>query len=484
MKKKKYSYREMNQAHNKISELKLHIAEIELHQKLVAKLLSADNQNPHVEKYFELLNNDFMRFANKEISLRGGAAALLELQAIGGELKLVGSYPDFYKKRLVAVAGGFSAGKSAFISSLFQDTALHLPAGIEPTTAIPTYVLNDAQNGLDGFSQKGGVIDLLDIDPKFLDKLNHGFLRTFGFNLKSIMPFVFLKTPIPYEHLCFIDTPGYNPSAVSEGYTSEDIQTAEEFAKNADALLWVIGVDAHGTIAKSDLDFLGSIYANGNKRKPLYVVLNKADLRPQHQLEEVMKEIADTLDDYDLEIAGICAYSSNERSEYTYQKQSLSDFLKKLDKPSDKQRSILRRLYLEVDKKYQYAILKNIKEMKAIHGALNSLQLDLLQAGISNLGSDLHEKIEKLKLLFKSENKQKEMQRQLAYIMEEMEKTVKSLFDEKIKWSRKVWKLEEIRLDSNFALLKQKDELPDELGGHGGQENAGSVDKQYWEFRS
>ena len=56
--------------------------------------------------------------------------------------------------------------------------------------------------------------------------------------------------------------------------------------------MWLIGLDSNGTISKSDLDFLD--HAGQYSQKPLYIVLNKADLRPYDQLEEIMAEIADT----------------------------------------------------------------------------------------------------------------------------------------------------------------------------------------------
>lgn len=470
---------ELNQANSQIAQLNQHIAEIELRQTLVAKLLSATNQNPHVAQYFHLLNHDFLAFANEEDSLQDEAAALLELQAIGDELKLIGSYPEFYKKRSVAIAGGFSAGKSEFISSLFQDTSVRLPIGIEPTTAIPTYALNGEQNGLVGCSQNGGVINLLDIDPNFQHKLSHNFIRAFGFNLKSIMPFVFLTTPMQYAHLCFIDTPGYNPADVADGHTSEDIKTAEEFVQNAEALLWLIGLDSNGTIAKSDLDFLDNVHQNVGK--PLYIVLNKADLRPQDQLEDIMDEIVDTLDDYDIEIVGISAYSSISKTEYVYRKQSLFDFLNELDTPSDKHHLILQRLY-QIDEKYQRAILQTIKESKQINAVLSGLKLDLLQEGFDDLGSNLYEKISKMNALFVVKH-QEEMLHKLTYVVAQMEATINQLFGQEGSLKRKVWTIEEIELSDKFARLTQKDELPDELENevsktNQGKQNSGSLKKK------
>ena len=457
------SEQEVAQKEAELDSLNGKVAEQQLRQTLIAKLLSASNRNQGVLDYYHLLNHDFLEFANQEDSLEEEAAAFLELQAIGDELKVVASYPEFYKKRSLAIAGGFSAGKSEFISSLFEDPSVRLPIGIEPTTAIPTYALNGKENGVIGCSQNGGVVDLLEIDPDFQHKLSHNFIRSFGFNLKNIMPFVFMTTPMKYGHLCFIDTPGYNPSDVEGGHTSEDIKTAEEFVQNAEALLWLIGLDANGTISKSDLEFLTHIGRNDQETKPLYIVLNKADLRPVDQLEDVMQEIVETLDDYDIEVAGISAYSSKKKKEFLFHNQPLHEFLAELDRPSEKQSLILQRLYA-VDAKYQRAILRTVKENRQVSKTLSGLKLDLLENGFDDIDSDLYGKINKMQALFDSMGKKQiEHLKQLERVMTKMAESVNRVFGQPGKVKRKTWMPEDIELDDKYARLNQKDELPEEL---------------------
>ena len=451
--------KQLEQAQQELEQLQKNLSESELRQTLIADLLSANNLNLGVRQYFQLLGGDFLEFANQEDSLKDEAAAFLELQAIGDELKVIGAYPEFYKKRSIAIAGGFSAGKSEFISSLFEDPNIRLPIGIEPTTAIPTYALNGQENGVIGCSQNGGVIDLLKIDPDFQQKLSHNFIRSFGFNLKTIMPFVFMTTPMKFEHLCFIDTPGYNPSDVADGHTAEDVKTAQEFVQNSEALLWLIGLDSNGTISKSDLDFLD--HARQYSEKPLYIVLNKADLRPYDQLEEIMAEIADTLDDYDIEIAGISAYSSITKEEYLYHKQSLHAFLASLDQPSEKQTLLMQRLFA-VDEKYQRAILRTIKENKQINETLSGFKLDLLENGFDDLSSDLYEKLGKMNSIFTIKQKEEHL-KQLETVTMKIVAAIEQVFGQPSKVKRKNWTQDEIELDEKFVRLTQKEQMPDEL---------------------
>ncbi len=89
-----------------------------------------------------------------------------------------------------------------------------------------------------GRSQNGGVVELSDFS------FDHKTLNAFGFDLKSIMPFMILSAPLPFKHLCFIDTPGYNPS--NQGYTGGDRQASEEYLNHAKHILWFISCERWG----------------------------------------------------------------------------------------------------------------------------------------------------------------------------------------------------------------------------------------------
>lgn len=441
--KERYVVKRYNMEKNneKIAQLSLKLKDLELQQQVVAALLSANHIHPSVNQYLNLLNNDFLNFANEENALEDEAAAIIELQEIGDALKVVSSFPNFYTKQTIAVAGGFSAGKSEFISSFFEPkSALKLTIGIEPTTAIPTYVLNGKKTNLIGNSSEGGVVDLLKIDSNFQNKLSHNMIKSFGFNLKRIMPYIFLETPLKYDDICFIDTPGYNPSAVSDGHTSEDIRTAEEFVHNSEALLWLIGMDSNGTISRSDLDFLENFMYESDK--PLYIILNKADLRPKSQLENIMDEVSMMLEDHDIEICGISAYSSINREEIVYKERSLFDFLNSINRPSDKHKILVERLYA-IDQKYQLAILHDIARMKKAASLINGIKLDLLQNGEDDLGAPIYDKVSRLSSMFTIKEKEESLNK-LEEVIKKMANTINEVFNQSEPIPRIVYTLDDI----------------------------------------
>ncbi|GAA9996161.1 hypothetical protein VN1051_10560 [Helicobacter pylori] len=339
-------------------------------------------------------------------------------------MQLVASYPSLFQKSMVAVGGGFSAGKSSFLNHLLG-LNLKLPEKLTPTTAIPTYCLKGEREVLMGVSQNGGVVELpyLTFDHKFLDSL--------GFNLKEIMPFMLLSAPsVPFEFLCFIDTPGHNPS--NQGYTGGDRQASEEYLANAKYILWVIDCQ-HGTIQSDDLDYLQELYEKYGKK--IFIVLSKADLRTNSALEDIATNIRERLEDKSVEICGIGAYSSKnyEKCKEINENSSiftpLEGFLHSLDKKSEKQNEILSVLY-EVGLAYEKAIQQDADKFKRYQKELRSLELDLMQKGFDDLGDKIFRRIETLNREFsqKERAKQESLER-LEEVMDLFKKSIDKVFD-------------------------------------------------------
>ncbi|MEI0749878.1 dynamin family protein, partial [Brachyspira pulli] len=171
--------------------------------------------------------------------------------------------------------------------------------------------------------------------------LSHDFIKELGFNLKTILPMIAMSTCIPdYKHICFVDTPGYNPS--NSGYTNEDFNTATEYLTNSNALIWLVGLDTNGTIPQSDLKFLDQLNLDN---KELYIVANKADLKSNSELEEILDQFEEVLDEYGLNYEGISAYDSIKKMEKSFRKQNLQDFLNTVDRDIVSKEKLANELY-------------------------------------------------------------------------------------------------------------------------------------------
>ena len=392
--------------------------------KLISNLLSAKVDNKGLKRFKNIFYNDFLSFANSENALSNEAEMILKLQEIERDLELISAYPKLHTKNTVAVGGGFSAGKSEFISS-FINSDIKLPIDVVPTTAIPTYVFYEERESILGCSSKGGAIDLNKIDKNFQSKLSHDFIKSFEFNLKDIMPYMIIGSKMDYNHICFIDTPGYNPATISDGFTSEDVKTAKEFLEEANALVWLIGADASGTIPASDLKFLSSLNLED---KDLYIVYNKADLKSLDDLEDILDVISESLEDEDIEFQGISAYSSIMKKEFLHTKKSLDAFLQSCDKFTSKQEEIYERLKYIYDA-YKNATKKRIKERTEIFNQLHSLSLDILEEG--NADDKSSQRISSLKELYTTK-REKENLKRLKEIFEKFKESIESIFDKKI----------------------------------------------------
>lgn len=421
-------------------------------QRLVSSLLSSKSDNEGLKEYKRVLKNDFIDFANYEESLANEAEAILKLQAIEKELEVITAYPDLHKKNTVAVGGGFSAGKSEFISSFFH-SGVKLPIGINPTTAIPTYVMSTKENKVIACSNNGGIVDLKKIDDDFHSKLSHDFIKSFDFNLKEIMPLMIVGTKIEQENICFIDTPGYNPPNSDETYTQEDIHTAKEFLSNASSFIWLIGADANGTISSSDIDFLSELDLED---KNVYVVYNKADLRSQDDIDAVLEEIEESLDDYGIECVGISAFSSLTKQEYAYKKQSLFDFIKDSDYQSQVHADMIKKLY-EVHSMYKKAILTNIKEKEAIKSQIKSISLDMLEEGFDDMTKPAFQRLDKLSKIY-STKKQEQNLKRLDIEINKLKSAIDKVFECESSIDFEDIKKHEIEINFDFEIEDIEDE--------------------------
>ncbi len=388
---------------------------------LIARILNAKMENKGLEEYQCILDNEFLEFASGVDSLKEKEIALLALQEIKKELQLVASYPSLFQKSMVAVGGGFSAGKSSFLNNVL---GLKLPVGLDKTTAIPTYCLKGEREVLMGCSQNGGMVELPDFS------FDHKTLNAFGFDLKSIMTFMILSSPtMLFKHLCFIDTPGYNPS--NQGYTGGDRQASKEYLNHAKHILWLISCE-RGGIEKSDLDYLQGLYEEG---KQVFIVLSRADSCTKKQLEEIAVQTKETLENNGIEFLGIGVYSSEryqeikEFSEKSPVFDSLEKFLTKLNKKGEKQNEILSVLY-EVHLAYEKAIKEDLSKFKRYQDALHSIKLDLMQKGFDDFSDARFNKIESLKKEFSEQERSKrENLAQLNQVINLFKKSIDKVFD-------------------------------------------------------
>lgn len=370
------NYQDINQQHLSLTE------KFEL---ISAVLAQQPPRNDALTALTTLIDNDFMDFANRESSLADEAQAILAMQAILAEIRMVNNFPSIAGKTIVSIAGGFSSGKSAFVNSFIKGQDVQLATGINPVTVVPSYVVCADETRIKGYSYNGGSIHL---KPSIYSAMSHEYVKAFGFDLRRILPFISVNVPMEvelFDNLCIIDTPGYNPGTFG-GAAAADRATAASLIKQASALIWVIGLDPAGTITQSDIEF---IQATPFRDSLLYIVLNKADVKSEDDIELIMQQVADDLYFAGIGFAGICAYSSTRKKEYAVSGQKLTEFLRSINHKVD----IIGQIGNKIDDvfdKYERALQADLKQLEENARKFNDFKLDALEIG----GTTLYDRVD------------------------------------------------------------------------------------------
>ncbi len=216
-------------------------------------------------------------------------------------------YDKLIGKNVVALGGGFSSGKSSFMNSLLGERIL--PAGINPSTSVPAYIVNDSEVSVYGINTFGSRVDLELDDVK---AISHGFGKvddndaeaTLGHILESI----FISAPEQsFKHLAILDTPGYSKAESADYSAKTDEKIAHAQLNSANYILWFVQADA-GTITEEDIAFLKSL----NKDIPRMIIVNKADKVLPADLADIVRKIKDVLDIKGVPYVDVLTYSRKE----------------------------------------------------------------------------------------------------------------------------------------------------------------------------
>lgn len=161
--------------------------------------------NDLLAEYNNLLEEEYLPYANKNDSLAEEAGVYKQLLEVKAMLELALSDSAISQKKIIAICGSFSSGKSSFMNSLFEQDDIKLPISQKKTTAIPTYIMMGESTNITGYSFLGGKVNIpKNIFPFF----SHGYEKEFKFNIKDIVSKVIFKTRFvrDFKNICFIDT--------------------------------------------------------------------------------------------------------------------------------------------------------------------------------------------------------------------------------------------------------------------------------------
>lgn len=226
-------------------------------------------------------------------------------------------------KTVVGVGGRFSAGKSAFINSLLNNSGdeIVLPENQNPTTSIPNYILSGEENKIQAYLKDDRILLLkaeasAALTHEFYEKYKIGFSR-------FIRNLVVYRNDFPEnfsEKIVLLDTPGYNKSDIDATDALSDEYLSSKQLKAIDRLIWLVDID-NGTIQDKDLQFINKLVTD----KPILFIFNKADLKTDEEIKKVLSTSKKIIADNHINAFGITAYSSRDKKEY-FKKDIISCF--------------------------------------------------------------------------------------------------------------------------------------------------------------
>lgn len=204
-------------------------------------------------------------------------------------------------KRTVAFVGEFSAGKTSIVNKILEassGTTVELPVSTKATTAIPTYISQNAHGTTFQFFTPDNRLKSL--SEAAFKKVSKEILDQVDGVSKLIKYFIMTCNNPQLSNLSILDTPGFTST------DQEDTERTIEVINECDALFWVFDVNA-GEVNKTSLNTIKS-----NLQKPLYVVINKTDTKAPGEVDKVEEHIKTTFARAEIPVQGYIRYSKKE----------------------------------------------------------------------------------------------------------------------------------------------------------------------------
>lgn len=306
-------------------------------------------------------------------------------------------YEHLIGKKIVALGGGFSSGKSSFLNSLMGKKIL--PQDINPSTSVPAYIVNGndaAVYGVNVFNSK------IEMEIENVKVISHGFgeirneeedLISEEVTLGHILKSIFLSTPLQtYDDIAFLDTPGYS-KADTESYSAKtDEKIARAQLNSSDYILWFIQSDA-GTITEEDINFINTL----KKEIPKLIIVNKADKRTKGDIEDIVKKIKGVLDIKGIQYVDVLSYSSRKSNEFDSEK--LKKYIESLNNKTSESTFAynFKVLFSKCKEYYENSIDNENKRLNRLNTALTLSDNDTVSECISSLVKEIKRNLSEIK---------------------------------------------------------------------------------------
>ena len=265
-------------------------------------------------------------------------------------------------KNIVVLAGAFNSGKTSFLNNLLQTNLL--PHSTTANATIPTYILQGNQESYLAIGVFGNSISLA---PSEFETIRQTLQTNYQKNIQQLLCHTIITTPNhPFEHLAFLDTPGYALPNNPNFNENTDSQKTLAQLNSADIVLWFVDAKEQG-ISRADLLLLKNL----RPQSKLLILINKTDRLEPADILPLKNLIAEKLASEKIVHQGILAVSS--QAPQAFENPQLLKNLHRLNK-------------------YQYQQSFNDNFLEFFHACLNFYQTQQ---------ASLRKKIQKLKYILR-----------------------------------------------------------------------------------
>ena len=209
--------------------------------------------------------------------------------------------PQLNNRFIIGIGGAFSAGKSSFLNGLLGQKLLSVE--IDPTTSIPTYLVQGTDNRITAILKSG---ENQTLSTEQFKNLTHHAEQDDRALIDSIDLIIVEQAHFPWQNLSFLDTPGYSNTESSEQGNC-DAHIAKVQLNDAQRIIWLISAD-QGVISESDLQFLKTLKAD----IPKLIIISRADKKTEIDLELIQSVTAQTLTQHGIQSEAVLTYSARQ----------------------------------------------------------------------------------------------------------------------------------------------------------------------------
>ncbi|RKD25211.1 GTPase Era, involved in 16S rRNA processing [Caminicella sporogenes DSM 14501] len=368
---------------------------MELISSLISMSKTKETMVQLLSKLDKIIRYDFINICSME-NLPNEAEMYEKLKKAFDNVEDLTEFNALANKNIIAIGGGFSAGKSQFLNSILKDNIL--PTDTTPTTSIPSYITYGQEEiiyALNSFNLK------VPINREAVKAISHDFNKKYNVSFSHIIKKLVIETSrFPYKNISFLDTPGYSKADALNRADNTDEKIAKEYLSSADYIIWLVDV-SKGTIPDSDIKFIKDL----KFQRPIFVVFNKADLKTSEQIKNVLEDAKRRFEEEGIMAEEVIAYNSLASKDNEIGGNKLQNFLEKINS-----RIKCTTVKQEFDKIFEVFEIYNHNEMIKAKEKLKLL--NEIAVNIDLLEQDKH--VEFRKLIEECQKKIKKQKRILA----------------------------------------------------------------------